>query len=305
LAVAAVVAAFLGVPVASSEWSAGPDASRPLTWTLGETLLLVAVGAVVGASVGGSGLMGLAAMLLGWPVLGFLAHRFSYWPGLIGVGISVITTLVFAGLALPGFDGWTLLEPHWETWRAWLPGSVTAGLLLSTAGLGRWAEAPAALPGHRKVPWASAGLGLLVAVAMAFGASTLAEGVLPTLVTMGFLFGLCATVAAGPTAGVRRRIGIAAVSSVWFAGPGLGGIDLFWEFLLPLGLSVTIGGLALRLQGQARWTAVIAATAALASSVFGWPGVPSGTLDAAAAAATFVGVAWIVGTRSILHRQTA
>jgi len=307
LAVAAVVAAFLGVPVATNEWRLGPETRPAFTWPLGETLLLAAVGAVVGAALAGTGLAGLAAMLIGWPIMAFATRRFGFWPGFVAVGVAMLAMVVSVGISLPGFDGWTLLEPHWETWRDWLPWSLVAGLLLPCAGLGRWAEAPPALPGHRRVPWAVAGLGLLVATAISLAAAVVAEGqeaisygVVPIL-----LLALCATALAGPPDGFRRRLGIPLVASLWFAGPGFGGLELFWQFLLPLGMSMTIGALAMRLEGQASWTAWVAAAAALGAALFGWPGVPIGTLDAAAAAATLVGLVWIVGTRAVLARQTA
>ncbi len=311
LAVATIVAAFLGVPVAMSEWRLGPlPTARPFTWSLGETLLLLAVGATVGASFSGSGLPGLAAMLFGWPLLGLAVFRFGYWLGGVLVLLATVATLALVGLSVPTFDGWTLLEPHWETWRQWLPWSVIAGLLLATAGLGRWAEAPPALPGHRRVPWATTGVGLLTATAIAFGAAFTAEGHSPSsfdvaLLTVLYQVALSVTALAGPAEGARRRVGTALVASLWFAGPGAAGLALFWQFLLPVGLSITIGSLAMRLRGQSSWTAWAASAAALGAALYGWPGVPAGTIDAAAAAATLVGIVWIVGTRTVIAREPA
>ena len=308
LAVAAVIAAFLGVPIATSEWQLGPDTSR-LTWPLGETLLLLAVGAAIGSSVAEHGSAGIVLLVVGWPVLGLATYKLGYWPGLLGAVIAVVVAVTTVGVALPSFDAWTLLEPHWESWDSWLPWSVTAGLLLATAGLGRWAAAPSALPGHRRVPWAATALGLLAALAATLAASIVAEGTSEGLqvglITGLFHLGIAATLVTGPSEGLRRRVGIALGSSLWFASPGLGGLQVFWGFLLPIGLAITIGSLAVRLQGQASWTAWVACAAALAAALLGWPGVPSGTVDAAAAAATLVAMVWIVGTRSVLASQTA
>jgi len=309
LAVAATIAAFVGLPLARAEWRLGPD-PQARTRPLGETLVLIAVAAVIGEQLAHTGVVALLVLVVGWPLVYVAVSRFGHWAAAIAAAAATLWTLGVAGFCWVRFAGITLLEPHWETWQQWLPWSITAGLLLATAGLGRWAEAPDAIPGYRKVPWASAGLGLLVTLAACVVVSTVVEGS-PSTRTLAIVAGpmavaLCAAALEGSPGGGRRRLGIGLAASLWFAGPGMGGLAVFWRVLLPLGLAANIGALALRARGQVRVTAWVGSVLAVVAAWLGWPGIPLATLDAAAAAMTLVGLVWIVGTRGVLGgRQTA
>jgi len=306
VAVAALAAGFLGVPLARAEWRLSGD-PHPVAGPLGETLVLLAAGAVAGQLVAEGPPLAWVALFIGWPALAYAVGRWGAW---VGGGLALVVTVwaltwgAFCGLRTPGV---TLLEPHWETWQQWLPWSLVAGLLLATAGLERWAQAPAAVPGHRQVPWAAAGLGLLVTLSASIVAAAAAEGTATegamTVLTAPMGVALCAVALGGRRPGQLRHLAIGFLTSLWFAGPGSGGLDVFWQAILPLGLAVNLALLALRARGQVRITAGLGAGAALFAAGLGWPGIPASALDAAAAAATVVVLVWIVGTRGLLHAK--
>ena len=308
IGVAALVAAAIGIPLVSETWRRGPQ-QDPLADTIGETLLLVAVGAAIAAVASSAGALGALGVIVGFPVIAVLVNYGGLWVGGVTTGIALAWTLGMGVFCWFRYDGLTLLEPSWFAWQDWLAWSLTAGLLLTTAGLGRWAEAPAAVPGHRRVPWATTGLALLAVIAAAIIAASVAEGAAPRglWISVAALMAtaLSTTALVGPQTARRRRLGIGVIATLWFLGPGGPGIALFWTTLLPVGLALAIASRTRQSAGRTSAPGVLATGVALTAAVLGWPGLPDGTWTAAAAAATLVGLVWVVGTRFVLVERTA
>ncbi len=302
---AAVVAMILGAPAAVSEWkSPRLDTSQGVA----ERGLVSAWGVlIVGAAAGGwvhaMGWRGGGMAVVAWLAAGALARWASVGGaiGLLAVAVATVTALV--GLRA---DPWTLLEPHWDAIGTWGPAAVVLGLLLSLAGLGQWTVGPVRRPGQRRAPWAPVGAGLLMAVALSVRSATAFEttvgantsdAAVPWLVAAAVFAGACTVCArSGPSGWTLALLG--GITTAWFAGPAHGALPFWWHGVLPLGLAASLSLVARRQSGVARVSAGLAAATALGAGVWGWPGVPERTADAAAAGGLLVVAFWLVATHA-------
>lgn len=315
LAVAALVAAFLGVPLATSEWR-GVPAEGP--WARSRAALadlwsLALVGSVAAPWVARGGWAGVAVSLVLWLAVA-AASRVT--TGLVTPVLAGLAGAVAVGVAVEGLsDGspWTLLELHWSTWRQWAAPAVVAGFLLPVAALGQWSDAPGPAPGRHHVPWGVAGAGLLFALLLALRRAAEWEAAAggPTLDVLARIAGVCALLAAASAILSRRVTGraplwhaaIGWLATLWFAGPAHDALPLWWGCLLPLGMAVVAGLRAWRSDARSRWLGLVASAVLVAAALAGWPGVPPHPGAAAAAAATVVIAIWVAGTTALLGRR--
>jgi hypothetical protein len=317
IAVTVVVAVFLGLPLATTEWRVGASGrfSGPAARgarALAELWSLFLVGAIAAPWVqdaGGRGQIVAAGLWVG----SALAVRLTG-----GLVVPVIAAAVCVGAlaaAVPTVGEappWTLLEPHWSTWRDWLPAAIGGGFLLSAAGWGQWSGVAGPAPGRGQLPWAVAGVALLAAVAVVVRHAVWFEqnaggevfDLASRLVAVG------AVVAAGSAVLCREGVRGAAVlhgiggllATLWFAGPAYEALPLWWGTLLPLGPALFAVALAVHADGSRRAVAAVAAVVLLGAAVAGWPGLPQQAAAAAAAAGTVVIAVWVAGTRAVLGR---
>jgi hypothetical protein len=319
IAVTVVVAVFLGLPLASTEWRVGASGrfsgpSARGAQALAELWSLFLVGAIAAPWVREAGGRGMVVAAGLW-VAAALATRLTG-----GLVVPVLAAAVGAGalgvaaVTVGDAPPWTLLEPHWSTWRDWLPVAVGGGFLISAAGWGQWSGVSGPTPGRGQLPWAVGGVALLVAVAVALRHAVWFEqhaggevfDVATRLVVVG------AVVAAGSAVLSREGVRGAEVlhgiggllATLWFAGPAYGALALWWGTLLPLGLALFAVVLALHADGSRRAVAGMAAVVLLAAAAGGWPGLPQQAAAAAAAAGTAVVAVWVAGTRAVLGRAT-
>ncbi|MBW2257552.1 MAG: hypothetical protein JRI25_23555, partial [Deltaproteobacteria bacterium] len=264
IAVAVVVAVFLGLPLATTEWRVGASGrlSGPAArgaqalvelWSL---LLVAAIAAPWVREAGGRGLIVAAGLWIG----AGLAVRLSGGLVVPLVAAAVCVGALGSAVAMGGeAPPWTLLEPHWSTWRDWLPSATAGGFLLSAAGWGQWSGVPGPAPGRGQVPWAVAGMVLLASVAVALRHAVWFEqhaggGVFDPVARM-VLVG--AAVAAGSAVLCREGVRGAEIwhaiggllATLWFAGPAYEALSLWWGSLLPLGPALFAVLLALRAEG--------------------------------------------------------
>lgn len=313
IAVAAAVAALVGVPIARIEWRHRVRESSP----------------------GAQGLSALGdALLLGW----LAALWASLWPGLTGALVgTVVWVAAYAMLRVrkeapvvllaavcaiqaafaAGFGWleaapWTLLQPSWSGWSDWMAWSLVSGMLLSGAGLAHWSRGPVSPPGTGHVPWLPAGLALLVTLGAACRAGSRFEadlGVQPDALGLGvavLAVMAAATAALGPApVGHLKQVVFGAAATLWFAGPGAGAVAWMLSVWLPLGMALLLAHRGYRLAGGHRAMCWVGASVAAAALVLGWPGVPESPPQAVAAAFTGVVFAWIGGTRALLAREAS
>lgn len=314
IAVSVVVAVFFGLPLATTEWRAGrlPGRAAVGVRVLADLWSLFLVAAIAAPWVREAGARGqiVAAGLWLSAALAVRLSRSLVVPlvaGAVWLG-ALASAAAVAGDAPP----WTLLEPHWSTWRDWLPAAIAGGFLLSAAGWGQWGGLSGPAPGRGQLPWAVAGAALLAAVALAL---RLAVGFEQHAGSVGLdlgarLVAVGAVVAAGSAVLGREDVRGGEVlhatggllATLWFAGPAHEVLPLWWGSLLPLGPALVATLLAVRAEGSARAVAAVAALVLLAAAVAGWPGLPQQAAGAAAAAGTVVIAVWVAGTRAVMGR---
>ncbi len=302
LAVAALVAASVGVPLARQEWRGrGPDLPEGAR-ELQDVLSVLVVASLVAPFLHDHP-WALVPAAGAWLLLP-LARGRGPWPALATLGLATLVSLGGLRAAAP----WTLLEPGWTTWSHWLPLALSTGLLLAGAGLGSWRSAPRE-PGAERLPWAVAALALLLGTLTLLGAGSAWEspphslgpwpvGVL-LIATLAALLGL----ARQPTLGSGWTALAGAAATLWLAGPACGALDLWWGSLLPLGLALVFGSRAWRQTDPGRLLPALAAVVALVAAVLGWPGLPGPGASAAAAVVAVVAV-WVLGGRRVLGGAT-
>lgn len=314
LAAAAVVAVFVGVPVARAEWRGPVDegagarvvrrslaelAGLGLLATAAATLPLPSEPAVPGASWAA-----VAVALGAWPAGAVLGRR----PRLAAAVVAtvVIGAAAWAAAALRTSPPWTLLEPHLEAARRFAPRAVVLGALAAGAGLGPFATRTRP-PGQWRAPWVAAGLTLAVAtlVSVAQGATweaslgTASPVVHPALAAVALVAG---TMASG---GGRGRLVGGLLATAWLLGPGAAARPFVLDALVPLCAAGSLALAARATAGAERlWTglgAVVLAGAALA----GGPPAPEALGQAVAVGLLLVGAFWVVATRAVLAQRTA
>lgn len=318
LAITALSAAFLGVPLAAAEWRAGALSGRAIAGTtaLGElgaaiglawSVLLVAAAAAphVAAAPTGAG----AAAAVAWLLLAALAGRGAVLVALLvafGAVVAALDALRLATLAQP----WALLEPHWETWPVWLPEAVAAGLVVAAAGLGQWPTAGPAHPSLRRAPWVTAGIAGLLALLVATRAASATAASLgavepgPDVARWALAAAAAAVVVVRPGTSRERyaRAAAGAAATSWFAGPAYDALPVWWGTLLPLGPAIVAGLLAAANTGAVRWACGAVAAALVLVALAGWPGLPKSPGPAAAVALVVVAAGWFAATRVVVRR---
>jgi len=316
-ALAVVVGAFFGLPLAAREWRLAEQGAEPTfsagIWALADLWSLLLVGAAAAPLVHGAGVTGLVATLAAWALAGLLARTSGGWvvAGLaLFVGLGAWTA---AGIAVADAPPWTLLEPWWPTWRVWAPAAVLLGFLLPAAGWGQWGGAPAHAPGRRHLPFGVTGVALLVTLPFLLRRAafyeTRAGAPAADPVMIGLAAGALAAAACGVLARERlrpaalRHAAVGAIGTLWFAGPAWAAQGVWWASFALLAPTVVAGWVAWRSRGADRLVAAAAAIVALGAAVAGWPGWPSETLAAASAAALLVAAVWVAGTRVLVERS--
>lgn len=321
LALAAVVALFLGAPLAWAEWRASralqeEERLGPGLSALGDVLALLLIAALAAPLTADLGLTGQAFALLGWISVTALTSRSGpAWAPLFA-GAALVSAVVGAILALSASPPWTLLQPTWGAWRAWAPGAIVLGLLLTPAGLGQWATGPELPPGSRRIAWATSGFALLIGLAVGLRTGARFEGHLGVSVadpvadltlTLALLAGAFAVVGrqVPPKDGSRTRwtrAGLGLLGTLWFAGPGMVALPWFLGRILPLGIGLTLLAVARFTHGARRWTALIGAALALVGAVAVPIPLPPTVGGAAAVGVTVVAIFWYVATRTVEER---
>ena len=307
IAGAAVLAAFLGVPLARLEWQRDGVGTPWMTastdlWTL----LLVA--SLVAEQMADRSPTAVIAMACAWG-FAIVVGRYDIlrW---VAVVAALGVTASAAWLALTKAPPWTLLEPYWGSWQQWGPRSVVLGILLPSAATRSWTQLRPT-PGGSRLPWSVVGLGLLFAVAIAVTRGALWEAsagqvVSSLLLTVGV--GL-ATLAAAASLSRRGRPWLMALgglgATLWFMGPAHDALPLWWSTLLPLGLGIDLLQTARGAQGFGRWTVGMAVAALVLATIVAWPGLPHEPLAAGSMAAIVVLTVWISGLRTIWSRGEA
>ncbi len=309
---ALLIALFIGVPLASAEWAAGPETVDG-TWERGSHALAELAGVLVVAALAAPvvahlGARGAVIAVASW-ALGAAVCRM----GKLGM-LRALVVLAWAALLVAGSAAWlqsapwTLLDPQWASWREWSTHAVAGGILLSGAGLGYWGSAPKPVPGRRRLVSAVTGLALLGAVAAAIATASAFEipafadaapfGMVTLVGIAAAGCGLLTRSADSPRPVVLPLVGL--LATLWFAFPAAGARPLFWASMLPLAPAFTGAALAARTEGGQRAIGLVAASLFTAAAVAGWPGLPESPLVAAAAAVVPVVAVWYTGTRAAL-----
>lgn len=303
LLVAVVVGALLGAPLAARLWElADREDERVEALRVSANVCATLVAAGVMARVVEDTAAG-TALGLGLLVLAGLAPRLRR-----GMAVILVLTGVIAALAQAPAVPWTLLRPGWGAWQRWLPMAFGTGLLLSGAGFGAWSAGSAAVPGYRRGPWLTVGLGGLVLTgtavvwAQAFEAS---DGVMGQVSgPLPWLMALAAASGWGdreewPDSGHFLGLGLA---FVWLNSALAPEAAIFWPLLL--WLPSALGGvlLAYETRGAERLTALLPGGLGLAVLVWAWPGFGPDALAAVAAVVPVLAVLWTGGTRLAVGR---
>ncbi|MBT3222145.1 MAG: hypothetical protein HN348_23980 [Proteobacteria bacterium] len=308
LAIAAVVALFIGVPLANIERRTQSFATMkwsPTATGLAELLTLMLIASLM-APLMTSTVAIFACWLLAW----VFGRWFPVPTIFIMVLVTALCVLGVLALSVQTAAPWTLVEPHWEGTLDWLPWALTAGLLLAAAGLGHWAEGPSLVPGSRRAPWAVAGTALGVVLATTYRHGVTWESLIDTdlwgiiLSVLGLFTAAVAIIGRGPSKSRRdHRALLGLALTLWFFGPGEPAANLFWPTLLPLGMAAIIAFVGLANRGVSRWFCALATVMALTAALVGWPGLPNRPADAAIVALTIVAAVWLVGTQQALARS--
>jgi hypothetical protein len=314
---AAVVTGFFGAPLALREWRSGEERRDPVRDALAETTLTTWTAAAV-ASLAvpwqGGGQLGAGAAFAAATALGALfagqvlvrtrPGRFVAGAAL-GVMVAAASWPVFTVDAtsdrVPALP-WTLLEPHFESWRAWAPGAVVLGVVGAGAASGSLSLFRRE-PGERRAPFAAAGVGLALALVLSVRAGAAHAAALgqPASDAVALGLGAAALALAGPVTSLRPLF--VALAAGWLCGPAAGA--------LPFVTSVVAPALSAALCLRIAWTSTgvdripsLAGGALLtvAAGLGPWPSEPSA---AVAIGGLVVVVFWWVATRLVTAPQEA
>lgn len=323
LAVATLVALCVAAPLAAIEVRAATRFGsardrgelRPVDRVLGataEVLALLLVASIAAPLVAAAGLTGQSMALGGWLLVGLATRRAGFAPAAVLAVAAVLLGLVGGAVAAAETPPWTLLEPHWASWREWMPGALAVGLLLAPAGLGQWATGPAVPPGGARIAWTTAGLAILLAVGSAVRAGARFEaalGVPPVdslaqvTLTLAVGAGACAVVGrAGDSRARWTRVGLGVLGTLWFTGPAAAALPVFLSMVVPLGMAVILGIVAWHATGGARLLAAFGAALAVVAAGGAPVSLPTTVSGAGALALTIVGMFWYVATRAVETR---
>jgi hypothetical protein len=299
LAVSAVVAAFVAVPLAGLEpgLSLRSDPLSVGLRTFGRGWAFLLVGAALAPVMGlPAGRVVVVASLVGvWA----LRARASAVVNVL-IAATVVTLAASVALAVAAAPGGpsvspllTLLEPRTDTWRAWLPLAIGRGLLAAGVGFGVWQRAP----GGGRGPWLAAGICTLIALLRALRAAACWEAGVDDdgwLLVTNATLGLSAATALVATAeGAAVATTAAAASALWFGGPAHAAAPLLWAALGPL--PATLVGVEVARARARRGLPLLAAAAGLGALVVAWPGAPPDVLPSVALALGVVVLVWVSG----------
>lgn len=308
LAVAALGAALLGVPLATWEWRQereqhdGPR--HRLDHGTSLTLGTLAAGALLGEAAHA---LGTPWLVLALAAATALLPRFPRVPW-VAAGLTVPLIAMAAGFVETEPVGpWTLLEPRWTGWTDWAPRALVAGVCFAAPGLGLWSRVRTPVPGTLRTVWMSVGAALLTSLALGVLLGVRYESLaLTTVGWLPLLGGLLAAIAlqqAPPQPSRRPWHGLGVLASAaFFAGPGQDGLALFWASTLPLGLALVQ---ALRAWQQPDHRGLVASAAAVLAvcGLLGWPGLPASAAGAGSVALVWVALVWGPGTWAVLGRR--
>lgn len=298
--VAALCAVTIGLPLARAERQAqatSSTASGAAATSLSTLLLTLAAAAALAPSIRDLGVGGIFLALLAWLAAGFARGR-------VPAGLAVLVGAALVGgmvstLAQPA--GWTALDPQWAAWHGWLGPGLVMGLILAGVGLGQGAMMRGA---PERLPYAALGVGLAAALLVLLAhAQTYESGAELASVGVGAALAL-ALAAASPLLialrddAPRLHAALGLTVTLLLAGPGYGGLALWWATLLPIGLAAVLGLRALSSRGRLRWTLTAGGVGALVIAGLGWPGLPSPGV-AALLAVLPVLMVWVAGTRTL------
>lgn len=313
IALAAVVAAFVGVPAAGAEWRGPPTEGagagivrRSLAELAGLGLLAAAAATMMQPppdAPSSTSWLSLAVVLGAWPAGAVLGRR--RWLALGVLSAVLVGAGLWAGASVSEAPPWTLLEPHPEGWRRFAARSVAVGTLAAGAGLGPLATRIRP-PGQWRVPWATAGLAVVVGglVAVAQGAvweASLGSGPLGLPAALASLLLVAGAMALG---GGRGRLVAGLLATLWLLGPGAGSRDFVLSSLVPgcAASSLALGAWAA--SGSDRtWMALGAGTLAAAVAL-GGSSPPRAVGEAVAVGLLLVAAFWVVATRAVLAGRT-
>ncbi|MCB9686938.1 MAG: hypothetical protein H6735_18005 [Alphaproteobacteria bacterium] len=314
LALAAVVAAFVGIPAAGAEWR-GPSEEpvgvgivrRSLAELAGLGLLASATASLAQPPPDAppASSWGAVALALGvWPAGAVLGRR--PWLAIGILAAMVAGAGIWAATSVSLTPPWTLLEPHPEVWRRFAPRAVVLGALAAGAGLGPLATRTRP-PGQWRAPWATAGLTIAVAtiVALAQGAvweSSLGAGSLALPAALVSLVLVAGAMALG--AG-RGRLIAGLMATLWLLGPGEGAAGFVLDTLVPMGAAASLALAAWGSRGADRWWTALGAGVLTAAVAAGGTPPPRAVGEGVAIGLLLVGAFWVVATRAVLARRTA
>ncbi len=292
LAIAALVAGFIGIPLATLEGNTPvPERVR----AIGPLVLAVFAAAIAGSELarGGTATV-LTATAVALGIAGGWRRRTSWTLGFVGLALLAGGIDLLVDLRAP----WTLLEPRWADWKSFAPRSVAIGLALGGAGFGLW-RPDARVPGVQRAPWLTGGVALGALLLGAVGAGVAFEASTSRGVWTGLLAGAPALWAvSGDKPKIPWVFGLATLL-FWWGGPPL--VEWWWSSLFPLGTLVSGFVLAANTRGAARAVGGLAAVLGGASLVVGWNGIPA----AAAAAGAVVVVIFVAATSALTREKRA
>jgi hypothetical protein len=323
VAVAAVVAALVGVPAAQAEWrSAAADrpglrAAMSATAHLAGLLL---VSAAVAPAVRSAGVTGFVLAAIGWGIAVAVADRprVVWW---VALGL-VVAAVVRAVASVATVSVGTLLTPQWGAWELWLGPALAGGLVAAGVGTGQWTVGPRRVPGHDETPWAVAGAAVVLATALALQAGARFESSLgvttedagaAALVALAGWLG-AAVVVGRPEAGDRSarpaRAAFGTLATWWLAGPAAGGVALVLHAVVPASAALLLLGVVWSTRGsRASPRSVLALSAALGCAFVAVatsaPALPDELGTGVAAGLLLAAAFWVVATRVALALREA
>lgn len=298
LLVAAGVAILIGAPLATQLWArARRDDTQAEAMRTSARVCATLVAAGVAAVLAPDDLAGMA---LGTGLLGLAILIVQVRSGLaILLGLAGAAGAMATTPAAP----WTLLEPSWSSWQSWLPLSVGTGMLLAGAGFGSWSGGDAALPGYRRGPWLTVGLGITVLTASAIvwgqqfehsmGLERGFTGPLPWLLMLGTAMGWADR---ATTVGVKEVAGLL-LAFWWLNSPLTPAPDAFWPILLTLPGLVGALFILSEERGARRAPAALTLIVCGGALLVAWPGFGPSALAASMAVVPILLVLWTGGTR--------